>query len=256
MYKTIICDLDGTIYLDNHLIEDVQSEIQRLQSIGTTFHFLTNNTSRSLEHYVKKIQTLGIETSQEYVHNPTLVSSNYLKEKFGENSKAFVLGTNEFKADLEKYAKAQIINKNPDYVLVAFDMNLEYNKLRKACSYISKGVPFYQTHIDNFCPSEEGPMPDCGAICEMIYLTTKIRPIKNFGKPSPEMIRYFKTIINTKETFAFLGDRLNTDIIIGKKLGAHTIFVESGADKTNMIKDCEIQPDEIFKSTSQFLKTL
>jgi len=256
MYETIICDLDGTIYLDDLPIGQVVSEVNRLQKKGMKFHFLTNNTSRSHQYYIEKINKLGINAKSDEVHNPTIVASNYLLKKFGENAKAFVLGTEEFQKDLVKYSKAEIVHDSPDYVIVAFDLGLEYKKLRKACSYISQGVPFYQTHIDNYCPSEDGPMPDCGAICEMIYLTTKVRPLKNFGKPSQEMISYFKNIVENDNKIAFLGDRLNTDIVIGRKLGAYTVFVESGADTLKMLEEVEIQPDKIFKNTHDFLKTI
>ncbi len=254
MYKTIICDLDGTIYLDKLPIGNVVLEVNRHLNKGINFHFLTNNTSRSHQHYIEKIKKLGIEVTSKQVHNPTIVASSYLLNKFGKGAKAFVLGTKDFKQDLVKYSQAQLNDDSPDYVIVAFDTDLQYERLRKACSFISNGIPFYQTHIDNYCPSHDGPMPDCGAICEMIYFTTDIRPIKNFGKPSQEMIKYFKKIIGNDTEIAFLGDRLNTDIVIGKSLGAHTVFVESGADKKEMIINCEVKPDSIFKSTEDFLK--
>ena len=58
-----------------------------------------------------------------------------------------------------------------------------------------------------------------------------------FGKPYPEMIEYILQRTKTKkEEVAIIGDRLYTDIAMGKKAGITTILVLTGETKEEDIK--------------------
>ena len=92
--------------------------------------------------------------------------------------------------------------------MAGFDTTVTYEKLEKACTLIRKGVPFWATHPDNNCPTEHGPIPDCGAICAFITQSTDIEP-RYFGKPYRETMDFITSYLDcTKEDLVFVGDRL------------------------------------------------
>ena len=54
-------DLDGTIYLGNKLFKGVTQLIDILRKNEKKFFFLSNNSSKSTEDYLKKLHQLNIK---------------------------------------------------------------------------------------------------------------------------------------------------------------------------------------------------
>ena len=61
-------------------------------------------------------------------------------------------------------------------VVVSFDLTLTYAKLEHACNLIRNGAEFLSTHEDVNCPTADGFIPDSGAICALISLSTGKTP--------------------------------------------------------------------------------
>lgn len=116
-------------------------------------------------------------------------------------------------------------------MIVAFDRELDYDKLVVACGLINRGVPYYLTHIDLACPSDVGPIPDCGAIGRLVQATTGVEATGHFGKPGDLMLGYLQKLAQPGEAVMVAGDRDYTDAEIGLRLGAHTVLVCSGEYK-------------------------
>ena len=102
------------------------------------------------------------------------------------------MGVSDFKNELIRNTRVSISDKNPKCIIVGFDKELTYQKLETACKLINRGVPYYLSHIDYYCPSLEGNLPDCGSIGLMLEKTTGVKSEGNFGKPSELMTQYIK----------------------------------------------------------------
>ena len=61
---------------------------------------------------------------------------------------------------------------------------------------------------------------------------------------------------NENDNIILVGDRIHTDIEIGKKIGAKTILVCSGEFKNTKHEVNKIKDTEIYNTLSDFLKTL
>jgi len=245
--KVFLMDMDGTFYLGNTLIPGSLDFIDRLLQSGKSFYFLTNNSSHNANFYASKLFKMGLKTIQKsQIITSGEICSWYL-QRLKPQGRVFLLGTKELEHDLLK-AGLMSVQNNPDFVVLGFDKTLTYNKLERACHFIREGIPFYATHPDINCPTEHGPIPDTGSMIKMIEASTGVSP-KIYGKPYPEVVDYvaFRTK-TTKEDIVMIGDRLYTDIAMGKKSGITTILVLTGETKIDDVKSSPWQPDYIFPS--------
>ena len=139
----------------------------------------------------------------------------------------------------------------PDIVVVAFDKTLDYEKLSNACVYIMQGAEFLATHLDINCPVPGGFIPDCGAMCAAIELSTKVKP-KFVGKPFKETVDMVVDATGvSSEKIAFVGDRIYTDVATGVNNGAMGVLVLTGETKLSEVPQSEVQPHVIFDSIKE-----
>lgn len=244
--KNFIFDLDGTIYVGNEKIKNADVAIKKLKENGKNIFFLTNNSSKKKTDYIKKIKSMGIDCEISNVINSVDCTIEFLLRKGVK--KVHILGTQALK---EAFLCANFVidSESPEFVVLGYDTELTYEKLVHACKYINQGVDIVATHPDDFCPSEFGPIPDIGALIELIFKTTGRKPIKVLGKPSDELAEEIRKRFNPDETI-IVGDRLYTDLILSKKIKSYGLLVLSGETKREDLQDSEIQPDFILKDIS------
>jgi 4-nitrophenyl phosphatase len=252
-FSRIFLDLDGTVYVDGKIIENVDFEIRRLSGCGVKFHYMTNNTSVSTETYSRKLINLGLPYEDDSIVSPTLILSNWLRENLIH--RVFLIGTDDFCEEV--ITKSSVVNTSddPQCVIVSFDKELTYAKLEIACRLINSGIPYYLTHIDMACPTHMGPVPDCGAIGALIQKTTDVEPMGHFGKPGDLLLNYVKNKLLTKEDkIVVAGDRLYTDAMMGVRLGAHTVLVCTGEfKKGDQLNNMQVN---VYENLSKFLQLL
>ena len=250
--KTVFLDLDGTIYVGANPIRGVAETISQMQQQGKEIYFLSNNSSKNKADYVQRLTVMGIDAKLEQIILSTDGVVNYLKDIHVK--KIHILGTNNLKKIFIENG-FEVDSTSPEYVIIGYDTELNYNKIISACRYINAGVEIIATHCDVSCPSEYGPIPDVGALLEMIKLTTGKLPIKIFGKPMLEMVVPIieKRGIDVKESL-FVGDRLHTDILMAKQVGAYGLLVLSGETSREQLEDSQILPDCVLNSLADVYK--
>ena len=244
--KLFVLDMDGTFYLGDSIISGSLDFLKKVEELGREFIFFTNNSSKNSESYRLKLQKLGCNVTSDRVITSGDVTINYLKKNYA-SKKVYLLGT-KFLEDSFKSSEILLVDDKPDIVVVGFDTDLTYEKIYKACTFIRQGSIFLATHLDLNCPTEDGFLPDCGAMCAMITAATGIKPIF-MGKPFKETIDYVLDYTGyKKEEITFVGDRLYTDIAIGVYNGVTSILVLSGETKLEDLETSDIKPDYIFDS--------
>ncbi|MCB2307027.1 HAD-IIA family hydrolase [Clostridium estertheticum] len=244
--KCFILDLDGTVYLGDKILEGSIKFLEALEKNNIKFKFFTNNSSKNAQVYIKRIKKMGYNLSDDKMLISNYVIINYIKENM-PNKKVFVLGTDYLKADF-RAANINVVTEGADIVVVGFDTSLVYESVSKACEFIRNGALFLGVNPDFNCPTEDGFIPDCGSICSMITASTGVVP-EYFGKPTHHTLKYvLKDTGFHEEEIAFVGDRLYTDIAIGKDNASVTILVLSGEAKLEDLLKSEIQPSLIFDS--------
>jgi arabinose operon protein AraL len=252
MFKGFIFDLDGTVYLSDQLIPGADRVIRLIRERGRKVVFLSNKPIQTRGDYASKLTRLGIPTQPDEVINSTLVMTNYLRRN-APNAKLFVVGESPFADELR--GAGFVITEEPkeiEYVVVAFDRTFDYRKLSIAYQAIKLGAHFVATNPDRTCPVEGGEIPDCAGMIAAIEAVTQKKVEVIVGKPSPLMIRAAMDAMELRpEACILIGDRLETDIRMGKEAGIATGIVLTGVtnDETlREIKHTSIQPDFVFQS--------
>ena len=252
MFKGFIFDLDGTVYLSDRLIPGADRVIQLIRESGRKVVFLSNKPIQTREDYASKLTRLGIPTQPDEVINSTFVMTNYLK-KIAPQARIFVVGETPFIEELERAGfKITDEPKQIEYVVVAFDRTFDYRKLNIAFQAIKLGAHFVATNPDRTCPVEGGEIPDCAGMIAAIEAVTEKKVEVIVGKPSPIMIQTVLNVLGLRpEDCILIGDRIETDIKMGKEAGIATGIVLTGVtdeEALKKIKHTPSQPDFVFQS--------
>ena len=252
MFKGFIFDLDGTVYRSDTLIPGADRVIRSLREKGKKVIFLSNKPLQTREDYASTLTRLGIPTRPDEVINSTFVMTYYLK-KNAPQARLFVIGELPFIEELKRAGFT--ITEEPkeiDYVVVAFDRTFDYRKLNIAFQAIKLGAHFVATNPDRTCPVEGGEIPDCAGMIAAIEAVTEKKVEVVVGKPSPIMIQAVLDALGLRPGDCILiGDRLETDIKMGKDSGIATGIVLTGVTDEKMleeIKPSSFQPDFVFQS--------
>ena len=252
--KLYLFDMDGTLYLGNRLFPFTKKLLKRINDEGHRYMFMTNNSSKSVDAYIKKLANLGIESNKSDFITSSMATIHYIKENHA-NKKFYVCGTISL---IEEFRQAGIIitseHSEAEGIVMGYDTELTYRKLEDVCKILlSREVPYIATNPDYVCPTEYGAVPDCGSVCDMIYNATGKRP-HFVGKPSALMPLLAMEIAGAspRET-AVIGDRIYTDVKSGINAGAVSVLVMSGETDDKILNESNDKPDIVLKDAGELL---
>ena len=253
--RCFLLDMDGTFYLGDKLIEGSLEFLAALEHTGRTARFLTNNSSKSAQVYAKKLERMGVDEKYRDVMTSGHAAAHYCLEKF-PGGKCYLLGNPMLAEELTGMG-LELVEEDPDYVLVAFDTTLDYAKMCKVCDFIREGKPYIATHPDFNCPTETGFVPDMGAIMAFIEASTGRKADIILGKPYKGIVEEALRRTGFKlEEMAMVGDRLYTDVATGVNHGMTGILVLSGEATMEDVAVSDVKPDLIFGRLSDMIPYL
>lgn len=250
--------MDGTLYLGNRLYDFTLELLDTLKKTGRNYLFMTNNSSKSVEDYVKKLGKLGITATREDFMTSSQATAYYL-HKHHEGQKLYVCGTESLKNELrmEGFTVTTDIDQ-VECIVMGFDTELTFQKLHEV-SYMlltRPDLPYIATNPDYVCPTEFGSVPDCGSVCDMIYNATKKRPVV-IGKPSPLMPQLAMEKLGvSKEETCVVGDRIYTDVKSGLNAGVTGILVLSGETTVEILNESADKPHLVLQDAGEILSAI
>ena len=258
MFEKINCfilDMDGTIYLGNELFPFTKDFLKKVEETGREYYFFTNNSSKSQQAYIEKLDKLGIPIQKEQMMISSHVIIKYLKDHYDGKS-IYVVGTPSLIQEFQ-YFDMNLVEEDPDIVVLGFDTTLTYEKLEKACHYIRNGCVYFGINPDWNCPMEGGKfIPDCGSMAKLIEASTGKFP-DFFGKPSKYTLNYIIQETGYQpEEIAIVGDRLYTDIAVADQSDVTSILVLSGESTRKDVEASDVKPDVILEDLSEITKML
>ena len=253
--KCFLLDMDGTFYLGDKLIDGSLDFLDALERTGRTARFLTNNSSKSASVYAEKLQRMGVKEAYRDVISSGHAAAHYCQRVF-PGGKGWLLGNPALTQELTEMG-LKLTDGDPDYVLVAFDTTLDYQKMCRVCDLIRAGKPYIATHPDFNCPTETGFIPDMGAIMAFIHASTGRWADVVLGKPNVGIVE--EALLRTGfklEEMAMVGDRLYTDVATGVNHGMPGILVLSGEATMEDVNHSDVKPDLIFDRLSDMIPYL
>lgn len=255
--KLFLFDMDGTLYLGDRLYDFTKELLSTIKKQGKRYLFMTNNSSKSVEDYIKKLEKLGIEAEYSDFITSSQATAMYLKDTCPDD-KLYVCGTESLKQELRNsgFTVTEDLDE-VDCIVMGNDTELTFKKLDDVSRLLStREVRYIATNPDYVCPTEYGSVPDCGSVCDMIFNATGKRPLF-IGKPEPAMpkIAMKMTGFKPNET-AVVGDRIYTDIKSGINAGCVTVLVLSGETTLEILQESADKPDYCLESGADLLKAI
>ena len=235
--STYIFDLDGVLYLGDTPIPHASDAVKRLQNKGKQVYFLTNNSGRTRADYQDKLRTVNnLDVPESSIFTSAYATALYLSSCGASGKTAFVIGEPGLAKELRDTGHLTTVTEpgsvdinTIDYVVVGIDRSFTYAKLQFAHAALTRGrAEFIATNRDATFPLEIGEIPGGGSIVASVATASGLEPI-TIGKPETHA---YDAILSAAKVAAkssvMIGDRLDTDIAVGKNAGASTVLVLTG----------------------------
>ncbi len=244
--KSFIIDMDGVINKGRNLIPGALEFVNKLKQGNYKYLFLTNNSSHTPVALQQHLAAIGLEVNEDNFYTSAMSTASFLAYQKPKCS-AYVIGGEGILNELKKI-NITITDEDPDYVIIGETLEYDYAKIIKATQLVLDGARFIATNPDITGPTEQGPVPACGALVAPIEKVTGIQAYF-LGKPNPAMMYWARRKLNVHSTNCFMiGDRMDTDIIGGIESGMTTCLVLTGVTSRLMAERFPYQPDYIFES--------
>ncbi len=255
--KLFLFDQDGTLYLGNRLYPFTIELLETIKNTGGRYMFMTNNSSKSVKDYIKKLEGLGITATEEEFLTSSQATAFYLK-KHHPGKTLYVSGTQSLKEELQRegFAITEDLDK-VEVIVTGFDTELTFKKLEDVSKLLcTRDLPYIATNPDYVCPTEFGSVPDCGSVSDMLYNVSGKRPIF-IGKPSALMpqLAMEKWGYQPEET-CVVGDRIYTDVKSGLNAGTLAVLVMSGETTYEILEASPDKPHLVLKDCSEIIDAL
>ncbi len=245
--------MDGTFYLGDRLLDGSLEFIEQITALRQDYLFLTNNSSKNRSDYAKKISRLGLVIPDSKVLTSGEAAVQYLSG-LQPGARLYVVGTPSLEDEFRQ-AGFELVEDQPDWIVLGFDTTLTYAKLWKLCNLARSGVPYLATHPDINCPAPDGYMPDIGAMISFVQVSTGRAPDVVIGKPNRLIVEMAAQKLGLPlSRLTMIGDRLYTDIALGSTTGITTVLVLSGETQLADLAAAgpsAHQPDFIFSNLGE-----
>ena len=242
-------DLDGTVYLGESLIPGAAQTIAALRADGRRVAFLSNKPLSTRADYAEKLTRLGVPTRTDEVVNSSIVLARHL-QKLDPGAPVFVIGEPPLIGELRAHGFE--VRNDPDvrWVVIAFDRTFDYAKLNTALQAVRRrDARLIATNPDRTCPTDEGEIPDCAGMMAAVEAVTGKTVEVVVGKPSPIILEVALATLGVPAAdCVIVGDRIETDILMGKRLGLTTVLVLSGITRADDPRIAELRPDLVVDS--------
>ena len=248
--RHLVLDMDGTIYSGSTLFDCTLPFLGLLKGMGIGHTFITNNSSRGIADYVDKLRNLGIPASRSEIYTSTDAVIEYLRADWPSVRRLWLLGTPSMARHLEE-AGYVVCDDEPEAVVVGYDTGLTYERLCRAAWWIRQGLPFFASHPDRVCPTDQPTvLVDCGAISACLTTATGRAPIV-LGKPDPRMLEGVCRRCRLRlDELAVVGDRLYTDMVMAQRAGAASVLVLTGEASREEAALLDPPPDLVVQDLS------
>ncbi len=248
MPKNYICDMDGVLVYGSQVIPGANEFIERLQAAGSRFLVLTNNSLYTQRDLQVRLSRMGLHVPTEAIYTSAMATAQFLAQQHPGGS-AYVIGEAGLTTAL--HAVGYIMtDQNPDYVVLGETLSYSFERITNAMRFVAAGARFIATNPDVTGPGEGGIVPATGAVAALISAATGVTPYY-IGKPNPLIMRTALRTLNAhSEDSVMVGDRMDTDIVIGIEAGLETILVLTGVTRREDVAKYPYRPTRIVDSVA------
>ncbi len=229
--KALIVDMDGVLWRQSEPIGDLPRIFQKIRDKNLKITLATNNATLTVEQYLQKLASFGVQLNAEQIVNSPQAAAAYMVKNFPKGSKIYLIGKDGLREEM--LTSGFVITNEPTSqdivaVVVGMDWDLRFEQLCQATLLLRAGAAFIATNSDRTFPTPQGLIPGVGAILALLETASEKKPVV-VGKPDPIMYEIALKRMNVQPSECLVvGDRLETDILGGQKIGCPTALVLSG----------------------------
>ncbi|GAB4198242.1 MAG: HAD-IIA family hydrolase [Roseiflexaceae bacterium] len=248
MPKNYLIDMDGVLVRGSQPIPGANEFLGRLQKAGARFLVLTNNSLYTPRDLQVRLQRTGLDVPPDAIYTSALATAQFLHSQ-NPGGSAFVIGEAGLTTALHDIGYV-ITDQQPEYVVLGETTTYSFERITVAMRLVAAGARFIATNPDVSGPGDGGLVPATGAVAALIAAATGVTPYY-VGKPNPLMMRTALWRLGAhSEDSVMIGDRMDTDIIVGTESGLETVLVLTGVTRREEVARFPYRPTYIVESVA------
>lgn len=242
----LLIDMDGVLYRGGSALPGLVSFFEWARQRGHAVALVTNNATSTQADFARKLAGMGVDVDPSDIMTSSVATARWLQREAPQGARVLVVGgPGLFQAVFAPGLGFEPEWREPEWVVAGADFDLTYAKLAAACLALQRGARFVGTNPDSTYPTEEGLTPGAGAVQAVLTLVTGKQPVI-IGKPETPLLEMaLEAMPSDVGEVVVVGDRLDTDILAGKRIGARTALVLTGVSTREQAAACELKPDLI-----------
>ncbi|MBR1269328.1 HAD-IIA family hydrolase [Bradyrhizobium sp. AUGA SZCCT0222] len=248
--RGIISDLDGVAYRGARPIPDSVEAFRIWHARGVPYAFVTNNSTKSSAQFAAKLAGMGIPATAPQVFNTISAVEELLRQRWAPGTPLFAIGEAPLLRTLEE-AGYRLTGTGAEVVILGFDSDLSYAKLRTAVRAALAGATIIATNPDVLTPVHDGYDPCVGVLTAAVTAAVPNAIPIVVGKPHPFMIEQALAYIGTtRDETVMIGDQVATDVIAGQRAGLRSVLL-AGDIPFNSVAG--VVPDRVISSVLELV---
>lgn len=242
--KAYLIDLDGTLYRGSEPIPHAAEFLDYLNEHKRRYLLVTNCPEHSPGEIRDKLQSMEIRVELSNILTAGQATAAYLS-RIKAGARIYAVGSEALEAELASWG-LKLVAEQPEFVVVGFDRKFTYEKMERASYWIRKGARYICTNPDPTVPCRDDLVPHTGALAASIQAASGVTPVY-IGKPGKYMLEEALLRLDChKRTSCIVGDRLDTDVLMGVNHEVASYLVLTGATDRLMVQESHIKPTKVF----------
>jgi len=245
--KAAILDMDGVLWRSQTPLCDLPELFANFDKHSISVVLATNNGTNTITQYVDKLKGYGVSVDPHQVVTSTMAVSYLVKKHFPEGGPVFISGSQALIDTMAEYGFYHS-KENAQAVVAGLSWDCNYESIKNTSLMIQNGLPFFFTNPDPTYPTPEGNVPGAGTLLAALETATGVKAMLA-GKPLPFLFELaLERLKSDPSETIVVGDRLNTDIQGGFDAHCKTVFVLTGVNNREDLKNWSPQPDLIINN--------
>jgi 4-nitrophenyl phosphatase len=253
----LILDMDGVLWRGEAPIGNLAEIFQEMRRRGWRFVFATNNSTRTPQEYVARLERFGVPAEPWQVVTSSQAVAEMIRREHPQIETVFAIGENGLLRALEARGLRCLPveqAQEAQAVVVGLDRQVNFAKMSEATLLVRRGLPFYATNPDRTFPTPRGEIPGAGAWVSVIVTASDVTP-RFAGKPSPYLIELaLQRLGSAPQDTWVVGDRLETDVAAAQAAGCRSVLVLSGVSTRQQAERWSPPPDRVVENLAALLE--
>jgi 4-nitrophenyl phosphatase len=230
---TVLCDLDGVVWLAHQPIDGSVAAIAALREAGCRILFVTNNSAATLRHHEDALASIGVPARGDVISS-AMAAAHLIEpgERVLIAAGAGVVEAVEARGATPVRNDGRIDADGFDAVVVGLHRDFDYERLATAAAAVRAGARLIGTNADSTYPTPAGLRPGGGSILAAVATAADASAVIA-GKPHEPMAQVVRDRIGAAaaelgEGVVMVGDRPETDGLFARRIGCRFALVRSG----------------------------